>query len=70
MTKEEGPMMTEATIRIMLECERVTQEDIEETRRLFAKYRPIEIDPSLDITEKYKHMYDWLFENLKLFASL
>lgn len=68
--KDDGPLMCEATIRNMLECKRITQADIDDTKRLYMKYRPIEIDPEISVAEKYKHMYDWLYENLTLFASL
>lgn len=69
-SQDEGPLMTEATIKVMLEHDRITQEDKDDTRRLYMKYRPIEMDPTLSVAEKYKHMLDWLTENLKLFSSL
>lgn len=68
--KQEGPLLAEATIKCMLECDRITQEGIDETRQLFKKYRPIEIDPNLSLAEKQNHMKDWWTENLKLFSSL
>lgn len=68
--EEDGPLMAEATIRIMLECDRVTQADIDDTKRLYMKYRPIETNQDIGNAEKHKHLYQWLFENLTLFASL
>lgn len=70
LAKEAGPLNAEATIKVMLECDRITQEGIDETRQLFKKYRPIEIDPNLSLAEKQRHMADWWTENLKLFSSL
>ena len=54
----------------MLEHERITQEDIDETRRLYLKYRPMEVDPELTLEEKKQAMRDWFSENLTLFSSL
>lgn len=70
MAKDDGPINAEATIKVMLECDRITQDGIDETRQLFKKYRPIEIDPNLSVEEKQRHMADWWTENLKLFSSL
>ena len=54
----------------MLEHERITQEDIDETRRLYLKYRPMEVDPELTLEQKKQAMRDWFQENLTLFSSL
>ena len=43
----------------MLEHERITQEDIDETRRLYLKYRPMEVDPELTLEQKKQAMRDW-----------
>lgn len=32
----------------------------EEAKRLYAKYRPMEIDPNLSLNEKAKAMHDWM----------
>ena len=64
------PVNSQATIQVMLEYERITQENIDETSRLYLKYRPMEVDPELTLEEKKQAMRDWFSENLTLFSSL
>ncbi|XP_037952549.1 7-methylguanosine phosphate-specific 5'-nucleotidase [Teleopsis dalmanni] len=40
-------------------CKSLPANFIEESKRLYKKYRPIEIDPHLPTDEKIKHMIDW-----------
>lgn len=65
-----SPVPTEAIIKMVFNCDRITQDHIDETKRLFEKYFPIEMDPNIDLEEKKGHMKDWFTENMKMYAEL
>lgn len=41
------------------ECRSLPEYVLEETKRLFHKYRPIEIDPHMPLDEKVVYMIEW-----------
>jgi len=43
----DGPVNTDASMKVMFYCERMTAEQKREDQIFFHKYRPLEIDPSL-----------------------
>lgn len=67
---DDGPVMADATMKVMFHCDRITQAQVDETRYLFEKYRPIEMDPNLTLEQKKEYMHEWWTENLKMYASL
>jgi len=64
------PALTESVIKMVFHCDRISQDHIDETKRLFEKYYPIEMDPTIDPEVKKGHMKDWFTENLKMYAEL
>ena len=44
---------------ILNACKSLPPKFIEESNKLYHKYRPIEIDPHIPTPEKIKHMIDW-----------
>lgn len=43
---------------------------VEEAKRLYAKYRPMEIDPNLSLDEKANAMHDWMFTAQNLLKGI
>ncbi|KAI4503201.1 hypothetical protein M0802_001423 [Mischocyttarus mexicanus] len=52
------------------ECNQLPSTYINESKRLYQKYRPIEIDPNLAVEEKIKAMSDWMVSAEKLLKGI
>lgn len=57
-------------MKVMLECDKISDENRQEVHDLFKRYRPIEIDPTIPHDVKSEHMLDWWTQNLVMFQSL
>ena len=57
-------------MKVLLACDKITDDVKEEYKLMFQKYRPIEMDHSLPPHEKVEHMYKWWESNLRAVSAL
>lgn len=56
-------------MKVMLQCDRFTEEQKKEVKADFLKYWPIEQDHTIPMDVKSSKMLEWWTNNLKLFSS-
>jgi 5'-nucleotidase len=60
----------DSSMKVLLGSQKYRPEHREETRDLYLKYRPVELDQSLSLEQKEQHMKDWWTANMKTFSSV
>lgn len=66
---EDKSDLADASMKVMLECSKFTPQQKQEVKDLFTRYRPIEMDPTLPMSVKSKHMMDWWVGDFEIFAA-
>tara|TARA_B110000285_G_C14989635_1_gene545623 strand:+ start:267 stop:1034 length:768 start_codon:yes stop_codon:yes gene_type:complete len=65
----EDVVQADASMKVMLECDRFTADQKKQVRDDFLKYWPVEQDPTIPLHLKSEKMLEWWVSNLKLFSS-